>query len=116
VDGPIRGVGQRDHAPARQGERVAGGSAGEQVGADEIGHVARPGSSSDIGQGAVVADPAVLDHQDAIGQGVGIDRVVGDHEPYARERSQVGSEVVADGVPGARVEGGEGLVEQQHLG
>ena len=49
---------------------------GQQVDADELGHVRRPRMGGDLGERPVLHDVAVLDDHDPIRQRVGIDRIV----------------------------------------
>ena len=90
--------------------------AGHQVGADQLGHVARPGVGGDLGQVALLAHPARLHHDHPVGEGVGVDGVVGDHDGGRPRAGELAAQVAADLDPGAGVEGGEGLVEQQEHG
>ncbi len=57
-----------------------------------------------------------FEDDDAVGEGVGVDGVVGDEEADAVERGEVAAQVAADVAAGAGVEGGERFVEQQQAG
>ena len=70
----------------------------------------------DLGERAGLDDAPCLEDGDAVGEGVGVDGVVGDEQPDAVERGEVPAQVAADLAAGAGVEGGEGLVEQQQAG
>ena len=96
--------------------RAAVAGAGEQVHADQVGDVAGPRAGGDLGERAVLHDPARLEDHDPVGQGVGVDRVVGDEQADAVEGGQVAAQVAADLAAGAGVEGGQRLVEQQQAG
>ena len=54
-----------------------------------------------------------FEDDDAVGEGVGVDGVVGDEEADAVERGEVAAQVAADVAAGAGVEGGERLVEEE---
>ena len=87
--------------------------AAEEVDADEVGDVARPGSGGDLGERAGLHDPAGFEDHHPVGEGVGVDGVVGDEEADAVERGEVAAQVAAHVAAGAGVEGGQRLVEQQ---
>ena len=57
-----------------------------------------------------------FEDDDAVGEGVGVDGVVGDEEADAVEGGEVAAQVAADVAAGAGVEGGERFVEQQQAG
>ena len=57
-----------------------------------------------------------FEDDDAVGEGVGVDGVVGDEQADAVERGEVAAQVAADVAAGAGVEGGERFVEQQEAG
>ena len=57
-----------------------------------------------------------FEDDDAVGEGVGVDGVVGDEEADAVERGEVAAQVAADVAAGAGVEGGERFVEEQQAG
>ena len=90
--------------------------AGEQVDADEVGDVSGSGVRGDVVERAGLDDSAVFEDDDAVGEGVGVDGVVGDEEADTVERGEVAAQVAADVTAGAGVEGGERLVEQQQAG
>ena len=56
---------------------------------------------------------SALEDDDAVGEGVGVDGVVGDEEADAVEGGEVAAQVAADVAAGAGVEGGERFVEEQ---
>ena len=85
----------------------------EQVDADEVGDVAGPGLGGDVAERAGLHDRTAFEDDDAVGEGVGVDGVVGDEEADAVERGEVAAEVAADVAAGAGVEGGERFVEQE---
>ena len=90
--------------------------AGEEVDADEVGDVAGPGLGGDVGERAGLHDAPAFEDDDAVGQGVGVDGVVGDEQADAVEGGEVAAQVAADVAAGAGVEGGERLVEQEQAG
>ena len=90
--------------------------AAEEVDADEAGDVAGARSGGDIGERARLDDGAVVEDDDAVGQRVGVDGIVGDDEADAIERGEVSAQVATDVAAGAGVEGGEGFVEEQQPG
>ena len=55
----------------------------------------------------------MFEDDDAVGEGVGVDGVVGDEEADAVEGGEVAAQVAADVAAGAGVEGGERFVEEQ---
>ena len=87
--------------------------AGEQVEADELGDVARPGVGGDVGQRALLHHVTALEDDDAVGEGVGVDGIVGDHQAHPVERLEVPTQVPAHGAAGADVERRQRLVEQE---
>jgi len=90
--------------------------AGEQRGADEVGDVARPGMSGYLGERSGLSDAALVEHHHAIGERVGVHRIVGHEEADAVERLEMATEVAAHVVAGAGVEGGQRLVEEEKRG
>ena len=86
----------------------------EQVDADEVGDVARPGLGGRRRRGVPVCttEPCFED-DDAVGEGVGVDGIVGDEQADAVEGGEVAAQVAANVAASAGVEGGEGLVEQE---
>ena len=59
----------------------------------------------------------LVEHHQPVGEGEGVDGVVGDdHGGSRRSRPGAALEVATDLGPGGGVEGGEGLVEQEDLG
>src|SRR5215218_7561315 len=101
--------GDQDGAPA-QLDRGPGGPAPEQVDPDQLGHVPGAGPGADLGRAAGLGDPAALQDDQPVGQGHGLQRVVGDQQPGAVEGGQVAAQVAADLGAGGGVQGGQGLV------
>ena len=87
--------------------------AGEQVHADEVGDVAGTGLGGDVGERSGLDHPAGFEDDHPVGQGIGVDGVVGDEQPDPVEGGQVTAEVAAHVAAGADVEGGQRFVEQQ---
>ena len=114
--GAVHRVGGHD-APTPVGhQRAVLGRAGQQVHADEIGDVAGAGLGGHVGQRALLGDAARLEDDDTIGEGIGIDRIVGHQEADARERGQLLAQVAPHRPARAGVERGQRLVEQQQPG
>ena len=90
-----------------------GERAGVQVEAHQPGHVLGGRAAGDLGGRPLLDDPAVLQHQDPVGEHQRLQRVVGDERHGPAKSAQVPAQLAADLQPGARVEGGQRLVEQQ---
>ncbi len=105
------------HGRARlEPDGVALGAAAVEVQADEPGDVVRAGVTGDVGGGALLDDPAVLDDDQPVGQHHGVQRVVCDQHGDGLERRQVAAELGAHLQPGAGVQRGERLVQEQQPG
>ena len=89
-------------APVSVGQHAVGDDAGDEVGADEVGDVARSGVGGDLGDRADLDDPAGIEDRDPVGERVGIDRIVGDQHAHAVERVEVAAQVAADAARGCR--------------
>src|SRR5512132_3013890 len=89
------------------------GPAPVQVDPDQLGDVAGARPPADLGRAAGLGDPAVLQDDQPVGQGQGLQGVVGDQQPGAVEGGQVAAQVAADLGAGGGVEGGQRLVQQQ---
>ncbi len=72
--------------------------------------------AGDLGGGVVLEGAAVLEDEDAVGEGDGLDGVMGDDEADAAEAGEVGAQGVPDVGAGGLVEGGEGFVEDEEPG
>ena len=72
--------------------------------------------AGDVGRGALLDDPAVLDDDQPVGQHHGVQRVVRDQDGDGLELGQVAPELGADLQAGAGVQGGQRLVEEQQPG
>ena len=111
--GTVDGIGG-DDSPARRGrEHAVATDTGDQVHADQVGDVARPGPRGDVGEGAGLRDRASLEDDDPVGERVGVDGVVGDEQAHAVERGEVSPQVSPHVGAGAGVERGKRLVEQE---
>ena len=55
----------------------------------------------------------MLEDDDAVGEGVGVDRIVGDEEADPVEGGEVAAQVAANVAASTGIEGGEGLIEQE---
>ena len=84
-----------------------------EVEPDEPGHVVGAGRPRDLRRRTRLHHPALLDHDDAVGQDHRVERVVRDEHRAPVERAQVPAQLGADQPAGARVERGQRLVEQQ---
>src|SRR5215213_8698628 len=99
--------------------QVDGGAVGPapvEVDPDQLGHVRRARPGADLGRGAGLGDPAAFQDDQAVGEGDGLQGVVGHQQPGAVEGGQVAAEVAADLGAGGGVEGGQGLVQEQQPG
>ena len=67
----------------------------------------------DVGEAAGLDDRSTLEDDDAVGEGVRVDRIVGDEEADAVEGGEVAAQVAAHIAASTGVERGEGLVEQE---
>ena len=110
------GVGHHHPHPARALQLRPSHRADHQVHPHQVGHVARPGVGRDLGQGAGLHGSTALEDHHPIGQGVGVERIVGDEQPHALEGGEVAAQVAAHVGAGADVEGGQRLVEQEQPG
>ena len=84
-----------------------------EVEADEAGDVVGAGLGGDGGGVALLHDAAVLDDDQPVGEHEGVERVVGDQQRRAGVVGEVAVQLGAGVQPGAGVERGERLVEQQ---
>ena len=73
-------VGDDEGAAPVEGDVRAVRGAGIQVQPDELGDVLGGRSTGDLGGGAFLHDPAVLEHQQPVGQHERLQRVVGDEQ------------------------------------
>ncbi len=87
--------------------------AAQQVEADDLRDVRVTGPGDDLGGGALLHDAAVLDEDEVVGEGQGVERVVGDQDGGPVVGAQPRREPGADLGPQRRVEGREGLVEEE---
>ena len=69
----------------------------------------------DLARRPLLHDLAAFDHDEPVSKHGGIDRVMRHHQGGAAEVGEVPAEFAADKQPGTRVEGGQGLVQQQQL-
>ena len=83
--------------------------AGEEIDADEVGDVSGSGLGGDVGQRSGLHDLAGFEDDDAVGEGVGVDGVVGDEQADTVEGGEVAAEVAAHVAAGADVEGGRAV-------
>ncbi len=80
---------------------------------DEVGDVAGTGLLRDLLRRAGLGDPARLQDDEPLGQRDGLHRVVRDQEADAVVAVELAAQLPAGLEPGAGIEGGERLVEQQ---
>ena len=84
-----------------------------EVEADHGGDVGAAGLAEDLAGGAGLGHPAVLDEDEAVGEGQGVEGVVGHEHGHAVVGGQPRGEVAAGPGPGLRVQGRQRLVEEQ---
>ena len=106
-------VGGDDASTGGGRDRALVAGSPQQVDADEVGDVAGAGLGGDIGEGAGLHDGTMLEDDDAVGEGVGVDGIVGDEEADTVEGGEVAAEVAADVAASTGIEGGEGFIEQE---
>ena len=105
--------GTTNEPPPSRATRGAVGGAGVQVEPDQPGDVLGGGAPGDLGRRALLHDPAVLEHEQPVGEHERLERVVGDEQARPGEVGEVPLELGLHVEAGARVEGRERLVEQQ---
>ena len=66
-----------------------------------------------LGQRALLGDRPGLEDHDTIGQGIGVDRIMGDEHGHSIERVEMTSQVPAHLAADRDIEGGERLVEEE---
>ena len=86
---PLNWLGRDDPSAGGGDDRPVAAGAAQQVDADEIGDVARPGLGGDIGERAGLDDRTTFEDDDAVGECVGVDWIVGDEEADAVEGGEV---------------------------
>ena len=92
---------------------VAGGPSPEEVHPNEVGDVAGPRPFRDLLGGTGLGDPALLHDDEPLGQRDGLHRVVRHQQADAVVAVELAAQLTARLQPGARVEGGQGFVEQE---
>ena len=107
------GFGGDHDPPGVERDLVSVGAPAQQVDADEVGDVPRPRSSRDLGDRPDLRDPAVLEHDEAIGERDRVEQLVGHEDRAPGERREVRAQIAPQLGAGADVERGERLVEQQ---
>ena len=105
-----RAAGREPHGAVR------GARAAVEVEADQPGDVLGRGPAGDLRRRAVLDDAAALDDEQPVGQHHRLERVVGDEQDRPGEVGEVPAQLGADLEPGAGVERGQRLVEQQQPG
>ena len=105
--------GDRDHARPEGQEVVA---VTQHVEPDQPGHVlgARPGR--DITRGSALHDPSLVEHQHPVGEGEGVDRVMGHQQAHPVVRREVTGELEAEAGRDPGVQTRERLVHEQEHG
>ena len=88
------------------------GATTKEVHPDEVGDVARSGSSGHVGDRALLRDAASLEHDEAIGERHRVEQLVGHQHPRAGEGREVETELAAQLGAGTDVERGQRLVEE----
>ena len=86
----------------------------QHVATDQPGGVRGGGGGGHLVGGVVLGHAAVVEHQQPVGEGEDVDRVVGDQHRDALEAVQVLGQLLAQGLGDGHVERRERLVEQQH--
>ena len=92
---------------------AAFGVAPEQVDPDEVGGEARARVSADVGGRALLDDAPGLENHETIGQGHGVDDVVGYQEPCGLDVVQLPTDLPAQLGPGPGIDRGQRLVEKK---
>lgn len=88
-------IGWHNAPTGRGGDHAVVPGAGKEVDADEVGDIPGPGSRADVGEG------------------VGVDRIVGDEEAGTVEGREMAAEITTNVVSGAGVKGRQRLVEEE---
>ena len=113
---PAAGVAVVSSAPPASVTVVSRAWPCEEVEADQPGDEGRPGPAGELCRGADLADPTVLQHDQAVGEGQGVDRVVRHQDRRAVGAPLLGAQQPPDHRPAVLVEGGEGLVQEEDVG
>ena len=86
------------------------------VDADAAGHVPVGRTFEDVGHAVVLPDPAVDHDGHPVAEGERLDPVVRDDDGRDAEPQEEGAQLAAELLAGRRVEGREGLVEEEEPG
>ena len=89
-------------APPSTANTPAHHRTGQQVHADELGHVRRPRMGGDLGERPVLHDMAILDDHHSISQRVGVDRIVRHQHGRSLEARRDGDAARGAPRPGSR--------------
>ncbi len=107
------GVAGLERRSRREQDRPSGRNSSVEVETDQLGDVLRSWMRAHVADAPRLGHPARFDHDQAIGEGRGVDRIVRDHDPDPRELREVPAELAADLDARARVERGEWFIEKE---